>query len=180
MIRLFCAIELPLAARERLAGLAGGVPGARWTPAENMHLTLRFIGDIDEVTAADAAEALDDVRAPGLDIALEGVGAFARGRNPSLLWAGVARTPALVHLHKRIESALVRAGLAPEDRKYTPHVTLARLKGSPHGRVEDFIAAHALLRIDPFHATRFTLFSSLRAHDAPIYRAEAEYRFAQD
>jgi 2'-5' RNA ligase len=179
VIRLFTAIELPIAARERLAALAGGVPGARWASVENMHLTLRFIGDVDEVTAADAAEALDAVRAPAVDIVIEGVGAFSRGKHPALLWAGVARVPALMHLQERIESALVRAGLEPEGRKFAPHVTLARLKGSPHGRVEDFIAAHALLRLPSFRATRFTLFSSFRAHDAPIYRAEADYPFAE-
>lgn len=175
MIRLFTALELPAAARERLAALAGGVPGARWTPAENMHLTLRFIGNVDEITAQELAEALTGVRARAFDLVIEGVGTFSRGRKASMLWAGVARNDALMHLQERIESVLVRAGLPPEPRKFSPHVTLARLKDSPRARVEEFIAAHSLLRLSPARADSFTLFSSFRGHEHPTYRAEAHY-----
>jgi 2'-5' RNA ligase len=175
VIRLFTALELPAAARERLAALAGGVPGARWIPAENMHLTVRFIGDVDEPTAGDLAEVLAAVRARAFDIVIEGVGAFSRGRKPSVLWAGVARNDALMHLQGRIESVLVRAGLPPEPRRFSPHDTLARLKASPRARVEEFIAAHSLLRLPPVRADSFTLFSSFHGHENPTYRAEAHY-----
>jgi 2'-5' RNA ligase len=175
VIRLFTALELPAAARERLAALAGGVPGARWIPAENMHLTIRFIGDVDEPTAGDLAEVLAAVRARAFDVVIEGVGAFSRGCKPSLLWAGVARNDALMHLQERIESALVRAGLPPEPRKFSPHVTLARLNDSRRPRVEEFIAAHSLLRLPPVRADSFTLFSSFHGREHPTYRAEARY-----
>ncbi|MQA66907.1 MAG: RNA 2',3'-cyclic phosphodiesterase [Alphaproteobacteria bacterium] len=179
MIRLFTALELPLAARERLAALAGGVPGARWIPPDNMHLTLRFIGDVDEATAGDLADALAAVQARAFDIVIEGVGTFSRGRKPSMLWAGVARNDALMHLQERIDSVLVRAGLPPETRKFSPHVTLARLKDSPRARTEEFIAAHSLLRLPPVRADRFTLFSSFHGREHPTYRAEARYDLAE-
>jgi 2'-5' RNA ligase len=180
VIRLFTALELPAAARERLAALAGGVPGARWIPAESMHLTLRFIGNVDETTAGDLAEVLAAVQARAFDLVIEGVGTFSRGRKPSMLWAGVAGNDALMHLQDRIESALVRAGLPPEPRKFSPHVTLARLRDSPRARAEEFIAAHSLLRLPPAHADHFTLFSSFHGREHPTYRAEARYDLAEE
>lgn len=176
MIRLFVAIALPDDARAFLAAMAGGVPGARWVPPGNMHLTLRFIGNVDEATAEDLDAALGLVRAPAFDVAIEGVGCFSRGRVPTMLWAGVAKNAALTHLQERIESALVRAGAAPEPRKFTPHVTLARLGNTPRARVEAFIADHALLRLPPFRVTQFTLFSSSLGHDHPTYAAEISYQ----
>lgn len=175
MIRLFAALDLPEDVRDRLAMIAGGVPGARWTPPENMHLTLRFVGDVDETVFADVAAALSRVEAPAFDLAIEGVGNFARGRMPTMLWAGVAKSPALDLLQGRVDQAVTGAGLPPDARRFSPHVTLARLKGSPRGRVQQFIADHALFRLPPFRVESFTLFSSFRGHAGAIYRAEASY-----
>lgn len=178
MIRLFTAIALPGEVRERLAAMAGGVPGARWTPPENMHLTLAFIGNVEESLFADIDAALAQVRASAFDITIEGVGDFRRGKAPSMLWAGVARNDGLDHLHERVTAALARAGVQPERRKYTPHVTLARLKGSPRARVEAYIADHSLLRLPPFTVDSFALYSSFLGHAGAIYRPEAEYALA--
>jgi 2'-5' RNA ligase len=175
VIRLFTALELPDTAKTFLAATAGGVPGARWVPTENMHITLCFIGNVDEATAGDLAAALSAVRVPAFDVAIEGAGYFSRGPKPTMLWAGVARSEALTHLQEKIESALVRAGAAPEARKFTPHVTLARLNGAPRTRVEAFVADHALMRLPPFRASHFTLFSSYLGHDHPTYVAETTY-----
>lgn len=175
MIRLFTALELPDTAKSYLAATAGGVPGARWVPVENMHITLRFIGNVDEATAGDLAAALAGVRGPAFDVDIEGAGYFSRGRKPTMLWAGVARSDALAHLQERIESVLVRAGAAPETRKFTPHVTLARLNGAPLARVEAFVADHALMRLPAFRVSHFTLFASYLGHDHPTYVAETNY-----
>lgn len=175
MIRIFAAIALPDDARQHLATLAGGVPGARWVPPENMHLTLRFVGEVDELAFADIAAALTRVSAPAFDLVVDGVGHFARGRSPTMLWAGVARNPALDHLQGRVDQAVTGAGQPPDSRRFTPHVTLARLRGSPRGRVQQFIAEHSLFGLPPFRVNEFTLFSSFLGHTGAIYRPEATY-----
>jgi 2'-5' RNA ligase len=178
MIRLFVGLELPESVRERLHGLGGGVPGARWIEPENMHMTLRFIGNVSDDVAADIDEALARVRAPAFDLEIAGLGEFSRGRRPAMIWAGVHPAPALIDLQRRIEAAVVKAGFEPEGRRFTPHVTLARLKNGAAGRVREFIAEHNLLRIDPFPVAQFTLFSSHLGRKGASYRAEADYPLA--
>src|SRR5262249_26339271 len=141
MIRLFTAIELPESLRERLALMQGGVPGARWLGDEQLHLTLRFIGEGYENVAHDIDDALVGLRAPAFTLELAAVGEFG-GKVPRALWAGVRTNAALIHLQKKIETALQRLGLPAEERKYSPHVTLARLKGSPREKVAEFLAHH--------------------------------------
>lgn len=178
MIRLFVGLELPEDIRHALCGLAGGVPGADWIPAEAMHLTLRFIGDISEADAEDAHDALLRVRAPAFDLSLQGVGHFATGDELRVLWAGVARNDALAQLRRNVDSALVRMGFPPEERRWRPHVTLARCAGASVLRAQAFLAHHALFRAGPFRVGHFTLFSSLRHSGGPSYEAEAEYDLA--
>lgn len=179
MIRLFVAITLPEAVRERLAGLAGGIPGARWMDADQMHLTLRFIGDVNGAAFDDSRLALGGVRAPAFDLVLNGAGHFGNRRRVRTVWAGVAANPALVHLNGRVEAALVNAGLAPEPRRFSPHVTLARLRHAPAGRVAAFLAAHALLHEGPIAVRRFQLFSSQLSRTGAIYHVEEEYELAE-
>ena len=127
MIRLFVGLELPAEVRERLRLLLSGIPYARWTPAENLHLTLRFIGEVDEVQAEAAHDALLGVDAAGFELTIRGCGAFDGGHRAQTLWAGVDRCDGLAHLHDKVEAAVVRAGLAPERRIFSPHITLARV-----------------------------------------------------
>ena len=130
MIRLFVGLELPEDVRHALAGLCGGVPGADWVAPESMHLTLRFIGDVTEADAEDAHDALMRVRAPGFDLSLHGVGHFSTGDELRALWAGVDRSEPLAQLRRNVDSALVRMGFPPEERRWRPHVTLARCGGA--------------------------------------------------
>src|SRR5262245_29255703 len=130
MIRLFAALEIPENIRMQLSLLQGGIPGARWSPVENMHLTLRFIGEVDEAVARDIDDMLADIREPTFTVSLKGVGEFGR-KEGRALWAGVAEAQPLQHLAAKVESALQRMGLPAETRKYSPHVTLARLKDVP-------------------------------------------------
>ena len=119
------------------------MPGARWQRRDQMHLTLRFIGEVDEARGHDIDDALATVRAPAFTLELAGVGDFG-GKDPRALWAGVRANDALIHLEKKVESALQRLGLEAEPRKFTPHVTLARLRNAPVAKVAEFIAHHAL------------------------------------
>ena len=175
MIRLFVAIALPEAILERLESLGGGVPGARWASAETMHLTLRFIGEVPETTAADIDQALHAVSCPAFELTLEEIGSFGARSRPRVIWAGVASSPALDRLQAKVESALVRMGLPPEGRKFTPHVTLARLKGARSARVGEFVAAHNPFRAGPFPVAEFMLYSSYLAQSGAIHTAEARY-----
>jgi 2'-5' RNA ligase len=174
MIRLFVAVELPEAVRMRLAALQGGVPGARWLSDGQLHLTLRFIGEVDENVAHDIDDALGVIRAPSFVLELAGVGEFG-GKNPRALWAGIRANDSLMHLQKKVETALQRIGLAPEPRKFSPHVTLARLKSPPREKVVQFLSHHALFASGSVRVDRFVLFSSHPGSNGSVYHPEREY-----
>lgn len=175
MIRLFVGIGLPEDIRARLAGLCGGVPGARWVPAENLHLTLRFIGEVPNGEMEDIHHALATVRTRRFDMTLAGVGHFETGDQVRALWVRVEKNPELTALQARIESALVRIGLEPEERRFTPHITLSRLRDTPVSRASAFLAHNNMFRAGPIPVESFSLFSSFRQRDGAIYREEAEY-----
>lgn len=174
-MRLFVALALPDIIAEHLALLQAGVPGAHWQTREQLHLTLRFIGEVDGRDAAAADDALSLIEAPKFSLALKGVGEFG-GKTPHALWAGVRDKEPVAFLQRKIETALQRAGLPAEQRKFVPHVTLARLRGSPRGRVVDFLADHALYASAPFDVEGFILYSSVLTPNGSLYRAEKAYR----
>jgi len=175
MRRLFVALPLPPSVRQRLMLVRGGVPGARWVPEANYHLTLRFIGDVDDGQADDLAEALDQIRAPAFALTLDGVGRFGSGERSRVLWAGVPRSPELTHLQAKVESALVRAGLPPEGQKFTPHVTLAYLRNSPAPAVAKYLSDFAPLLVPAIPITEFVLYSSWPGDEGSHYHAEVVY-----
>lgn len=174
MIRLFVALELPAQVCTRLALMQGGVPGAKWQREDQMHLTLRFIGEVDERTAHDIDEALATIRAPAFTLEFMGIGDFG-SKDPHTLWAGVRPNDHLIHLQKKIEGALQRLGIDPETRKYTPHVTLARLRNAPRNKVAQFIAEHSLFASGSIPIDRFALYSSLLGSGGSVYRVENTY-----
>ncbi|MDI1346037.1 MAG: RNA 2',3'-cyclic phosphodiesterase [Pseudolabrys sp.] len=174
MPRLFTAIEIPPGVAEALDMLRGGLPGARWIDRENYHLTLRFIGDVDDVVAQEAAYALGQVKRAAFDLHFEGLAAFG-GRKPRAVVANVAPTPALLELQAEQERLMRRIGLEPEPRKYTPHVTLARLRTSSSLDVADYLSARGYFRTAPFPVSRFVLFSSRASTGGGPYVAEASY-----
>jgi 2'-5' RNA ligase len=174
MPRLFTGIEIPPDIADRLAMLRGGLPNARWIDRDNYHLTLRFIGDVDRRVAEDVAESLDRVRRPVFNLRLTGVSALGTKR-PHAIVAMAEPTAALIELQAEHERILQRIGLPPEGRKYTPHVTLARLR---HGHPRD-IAEYLTLRggffAQPFAVERFVLFSSRDSTGGGPYIAEETY-----
>ncbi len=174
-MRLFVGIALPASVTDRLAGLASGLPNARWVAAENQHLTLRFIGEVDGGAMRDIATALAQVHGPPLSLALDGLGVFGSLRNARTLWAGVTPCPALDALQARIETALVAMGLEPEHRKFNAHVTVARLKGATAGRLGQYLSANGMFRTEPFAADAFHLYSSALTQKGAMYRIESSY-----
>lgn len=175
MIRLFVGIALSEDVRQRLAALCAGLPHARWVAPEGLHITLRFIGEVDQGVAQDIHDRLAEVQAKAFAVTLAGVGTFGPDRHPRTLWVGVERSDELTHLHDKVESAVVRAGLPHEARKFQPHLTLARFKRASGARLGAFLTHHALLRLPPMPVARFTLFSSHLGRSEAIYSAEAEY-----
>jgi RNA 2',3'-cyclic 3'-phosphodiesterase len=175
MLRLFVALSFPEDIVARLDSLTGGVPGADWVESDDFHLTLRFVGETPEDRAEDLAYALMGVRAEPFDIEFAGVGHFSTGDEVRALWVGVRKSPALDALRHKIDEACRRQGFGNEERKFTPHVTLARLKEAPLAKVRDFLAHNALFKAGPNRIDRFALFSSLRRAGGPVYTQEAEF-----
>lgn len=174
-MRLFVALSLPETVRWQLRLLCGGLPGARWVPPENFHITLRFLGEVDGRDADYVDASLASIRAPGFTLKLAGVGHFGSGNRVRTVWAGVEKEPALQHLHDKIESAVVRAGLPPDRQKFTPHVTLTWPKDPPVAKLQQYLAGHNLFRSEPFEVTHFTLYSSLTGGEASVYHAHRSY-----
>ncbi len=175
MIRLFVAIPLPEPVRRRLESLCQGLRGAKWVSPENMHLTLRFIGEAPNDTLRDFDAALSRIRAPGFELTLDGVGKFGRGRRPHAVWAGVEKSEPLSRLRAKVDSALIRAGSPPEGRKFSAHITTARLGGAKPREVEAWVTGRAAFHAGPFPVDRFTLYSSYLASAGAIHTVEAEY-----
>jgi len=159
MPRLFTALEIPRDAALSLSLLRGGLPGARWIDVENYHLTLRFIGDVEGHVADEVANALDRVRRPSFNLTLSGVGAFGQ-KKPHSIWAGVAASPDLYALQGEIARICQRLGLTPDPRKFTPHITLARLRNSNPHEVAHYLSARGNFLTAPFRIGRFVLMSS--------------------
>jgi len=177
-VRVFAAIDIPDDVAARLIALQKGVPGASWRPRENLHLTLRFFGEIPEDAARDLDAELGqeaDGAAP-FEIALKGAGSFGKD-DPHTIYIGVAPSEPLRRLAADLERAARRAGLKPETRKYAPHVTLAYLRGGVDlGRVQSFEQRCALFETPAWRVDRFFLYSSwLRRGEPSLYRIEAEY-----
>lgn len=159
MPRLFTALELPEDARDHLIGLEAPLPGARWMEHDELHLTLRFAGDVDNARARDFADALASIARDVFELRIAGLGAFG-GNEPRALWAGVEANPALEQLARDCERAGRQAGLPPETRSFKPHVTIARLRGTRVDAVARFLQYNGAFRLAPFMVERMVLLSS--------------------
>jgi len=174
MPRLFTALEIPRHIGDSLAIMRGGLPGARWIDPDNYHLTLRFIGDIDDALGRDIAGLLGRVHRPRFALRLDGLTSFG-GRKPRALVAPATPIAPLIELQSEHERLLQRLGLEPDGRKYIPHVTLARLRDSSSRQVADYLAARAHYRSASFEVSRFVLFSSRSSVGGGPYVVEADY-----
>jgi len=177
MPRLFTGLEIPPPIAESLSTLRGGLPGARWIDPENYHITLRFIGNIDDATARDVASLLGRVRRRSFELRVEELKSFG-GRKPRAVVAALAPSQEVVELQAEHERLMQRVGLEPDGRKYLPHVTLARLRDSSSRQVADYLAVRAPLRSPPFQISRFVLFSSRTSAGGGPYVIEAAYPLA--
>jgi 2'-5' RNA ligase len=174
MPRLFTALEIPRPIAESIARLRGGIPGARWIDVENYHVTLRFIGDVDDAFARDAANALSFIRRPEVTVTFDQLTSFG-GDKPRAIVARARPAPALIEMQAEQERLLRRIGAPPEPRKFIPHVTLARLRGVSAGAVAAYLGTRGYFPPLRFTAERFVLYSSRDSVGGGPYIVEAEY-----
>ena len=174
MHRLFVAIRPPDRIRDLLLGAMGGISGARWLSDDQIHLTLRFIGEVDRHQAVDVHAALGAIHHRRFDIAINGVGTFDRRGRPETLWAGVAPLEPLRTLHNKVDQAMARVGVAPDQRTFFPHITLARLKPSS-GSVRNMLEQSGGLKSEPFSVDQFALIESKLTPDGADYTIVEAY-----
>jgi len=173
-MRLFVALAMPDGVARSMMVLQGGVPGARWQVREQLHLTLRFIGEVDGSDARAIDDALAGIDVPAFELQLHGVGQFGN-KQPHGLWAAVRRNELLEHLARKVDSAIRKVGQPQDAHKFTPHVTLARLRHPDLERLRQWLVQHALFTSDEFAVKAFCLYSSKLTGDGSIYRVEREY-----
>jgi RNA 2',3'-cyclic 3'-phosphodiesterase len=174
MHRLFVAIRPPEEVRDLLIDAMDDSPALRWVGDEQLHLTLRFIGEVESPVADDIAAALDRVRSSNFQIRISGAGKFEK-RSGGALWAGVEPKTPVVGLAAKVERALQQVGLEPEHRAFSPHITLARWNRRNSEAVEAFLRRNSDLHSDPFDVDRFVLFESKLSRHGPHYEEIAAF-----
>jgi len=174
MHRLFVAIRPLENIRDLLIDAMDDSPDFRWQDDEQLHLTLRFIGEVDRPVADDLAAGLSRIQSEEFELRVAGVGRFEQ-RSSGALWAGVEPKTAVAALAAKVERVCQQIGLEPERRAFFPHITLARWKGRRSREVADFLERHRALRSDPFQVTQFTLFESRLSRHGAHYEAAATY-----
>ena len=178
MPRLFTGLEIPADVGLQLSNLRGGLPGARWIDPENYHVTLRFVGDIDGVTANEIASMLFRVDRKPFEVKVQGLQSFG-GRKPRAVVATIAPSKPLMELQAELERMMQRIGLNPEGRKYIPHVTLARLHDASDQDVADYLSLRGYFPSKAFMAERFVLFSSRASTGGGPYVVEDAYELCE-
>lgn len=175
MNRLFVAIELPEDVKDELVGIAFGVPGARWVDPDTLHLTLRFLGEVNGTVAADLGTRLAKLKTEPFPIRLADIGFFPPRGPAENLWVGVEKSEPLEQLRKTIDGHATRLGIEPDRRKWVPHVTLARLDDAPESRLARFAAEHSLYKSRWFDVEQLTLYSSRLLTNGALYQREAVF-----
>jgi 2'-5' RNA ligase len=186
-MRLFVAIELPEPVKEQILALKTEIPGATWVKPPALHLTLRFLGDqIDPIRMTPIKTALASVKGEPFPLTLRGTGRFpaskrAAGKAARVLWVGITEQKPLLALQAAVERALVTVDFPPEERAFSPHITLARLKNEEQpAEVARFLEAHKDFRAEPFTVEQFILVSSVLTAEGPKYRHEASFPLATE
>ncbi len=179
MPRLFSALEVPAPLRLRLSLLRSQVHGAKWISPDDMHITLRFAGDVANTAAEEFYALLDDLREDPFTVRLTGVGVFG-GRDPRVLWAGVEGGEPLARLQRAHDRAARAAGLGGDPHPFHPHVTLARLRGARGDEVARFLEANGDFRAEPFTVDRFVVFSAKPGTGGGPYAIEAAFALGSD
>lgn len=175
MSRLFIAIDLPDDIKTAIRGLCSGLPGARWVPDDQLHLTLRFLGEVDHSLFAELYEGLEEIRCKPFPLHLKGLGVFPHTGKARVLWVGMKKSDALTELRKKVDSIVRRLDIPLEKKKFSPHITIARLQKTPAPRLGTYLAANNLFRQPPFRVNSIRLYSSILKPEGAVHTCEAEY-----
>jgi 2'-5' RNA ligase len=178
-MRLFIGIPMPDDVADRLIMLSGGIPGARWIVRENLHLTLRFLGDAEPGQIEDLIGALDRLPLAVAKIQIAGLGLFGDRRRQQQLYADVKQDPELTRLNQKIEQMAQHTDFEPEGRRFHPHVTLARMRNPDKRRLGQYLEANGQLALLPFQTTGFTLFRSHLSSEGAMYEPLVEFNSEQ-
>lgn len=176
MKRLFVAIDLPTGIKDELGEICSGIAGAKWVRREQMHLTLRFIGEVDDQRFETIKSGLSEVQAVPFTMRLEGVGQFPEKGKPRVLWVGVRAPNSLTQLQQQIENRLRKLGLEAADKGFTAHITLARFRTPPAPEsMRSYFARHGDFGTEAIEVESFILYSSWLRPEGPTYQHEAIY-----
>lgn len=174
-MRLFIAIPLPEYVKSSLRELQQPIEGVRWTDTERYHLTLRFIGDVDQAMMGNIRSGLSEIQVPPFEIDIKGFGYFPEQKKPRVLWAGIEEEPSLMELQRETEEACRSAGLEAESRTFVPHVTLAKVRGGRKKDVMSFINQHKTFRMESIPVTEFVLCESRLYKEGAVHTALETY-----
>jgi RNA 2',3'-cyclic 3'-phosphodiesterase len=175
MSRLFIAIDLPERIKDDIAATYVMIPGARWIEEANLHLTLRFIGDVPGDIADRVANALRSVDGPSFSLTMKTAGFFPPRREPRILWVGIAENEDVMRLQARIERSLKNAGIDPDERKFHPHVTVARLSGTPPHKAAEYVTHNSLFATEQFAVSSFHLYESFLRKEGAYHEKIVSY-----
>jgi 2'-5' RNA ligase len=178
MPRLFIAVDLPEEVTDQVGRLCAGLPAIRWCDPDQLHLTVRFVGEVAHDVFYEIGEALSAVALHPFELRLKGLGMFPPRGAPHTLWVGVADSEGLVQLKRRVDRVVEHAGVEPERRKFQPHVTIGRLREAPpEQRLGSWLAGRSLFTSSPFMVSGFSLYTSHLRPEGPLYALEASYDF---
>jgi RNA 2',3'-cyclic 3'-phosphodiesterase len=178
--RLFIAIDLPERIKDDITETYVAMSGARWVEDKQLHLTLRFIGDVPGDVANRIESALRSVEGCAFSLAMKTVGFFPPRKAPRILWAGIAESDELMRLQARIERTLVAAGTAPDDRNFHPHVTVARLNGTPSHKAAEYVTNNSLFTTEQFAVDAFHLYESFLKKEGAHHEKIASYSLTKN
>lgn len=175
-MRLFVAIDLPENIKKSIGLLCTGLPNAKWVDVRQLHLTLRFIGEVEEKVFTSIKGSLIDISEPAFSLNLRGVGCFPSKRDPRVLWVGIDSNGVLPRLAEKVERTLVeRNGIPPDQRKFSPHITIARFRDRHPSGIAEYLEKNGTFHTDAFPVTEFHLYSSTLTRNGAIHVKEASY-----
>ncbi|MDA3812381.1 MAG: RNA 2',3'-cyclic phosphodiesterase [Spirochaetaceae bacterium] len=175
--RLFIAIDPPDSIRSSIHSICGGMKKVKWVTEDQIHLTIRFIGDIDELVFKNICQGLSTLKPISFLLKVQDLGHFPLRGNPKVLWAGVEENRELVKLYKSVNSVVESCRLEPEHRKFSPHITLGRIKGESVETIAEYLRFHSKFKTPSFDVLEYHLYSSILTPDGAIHEKIATFQF---